>query len=70
MYYFNREMNTKTDWLPKDREGYAKRAEVRSKVPDGMIHIDGHFQKELGIGEAFSVEADRNYDLRYLKFLV
>ena len=51
-------------------EGFGRELEYKSELIDGRVFIDGHFTKDLGMGDSFYVDTKPEYCLKCVRFLL
>ena len=57
MYYFIREGYAKDlAGFDQHKEGFARELEYFSELIEGRVYIDGHFKRDIGLGEVFTVD--------------
>lgn len=71
MYFFVREGYIKDiTQFNRHREGYARKIKYISELVEGKVYIDGHYTKDIGLGDIFEVESKPEYRLKCIRFLL
>ncbi len=71
MYFFVREGYLKDATnFNKHREGYARHIKYLSELIEGRVYIDGHYTKDIGLGDIFEVDTKPEYRLKCIRFLL
>ena len=72
MYFFVREGYAKdpTNGYNKHKEGFCRQLEFQSELVEGTVYIDGHYRRDIGLGDIFYVDSKPEYRLKCIKFLL
>ena len=71
MYYFVREGYSKDpSHYSRHSEGYARNITFYSELIDGKVFIDGHYGKDIQIGDTFDIDTKPEYRLKCIRFLL
>lgn len=69
-YYYVREPQRGEKEFETSAQGFAKKVEFLGELFDGRISVDGLVNMDLQYGDSFTCEADRNYALKTIRFLL
>jgi hypothetical protein len=71
MYYYIREVYAKDPKkVAHHSEGYCKHLKFQSELIDGIVHIDGCYTYDIGVGDEFIVDSKPEYRLKCIRFLI
>lgn len=51
-------------------EGFAESLVFHSELLEGKVNIDGHFTKDIGMGDSFKIDTKLEYRLKCVHFLI
>ena len=73
LYYFVREgymKDSREIGYHRHKEGFAKNMQFLSELIEGRVYIDGHYKRDIGLGDTFTVDSKPSYRLKCIKFLI
>ena len=54
----------------RHKEGFARSIQFLSELIEGRVYIDGHYKRDIGLGDTFFVDTKPGYALKCIKFLI